>query len=139
MDEKYEWRKQIIPIRIAQNETRISSDIAKKYSLRRFVKEEKKRISKELKNKVRNSAHNAMIELVEKENDAADGLMRLILDSANLVCGTTIGILQHPDIKFSSDSMAPFDYLIIDEASKTTFQEFLVLQCGQNTGFLSET
>ena len=126
MDEKYEWRKQIIPIRIAQNETRISSDIAKKYSLRRFVKEEKKRISKELKNKVRNSAHNAMIELVEKENDAADGLMRLILDSANLVCGTTIGILQHPDIKFSSDSMAPFDYLIIDEASKTTFQEFLV-------------
>lgn len=67
-----------------------------------------------------------MIELVESENGAADGLMRLILDSANLVCGTTIGILQHPDIKDSSDLMAPFDYLIIDEASKTTFQEFLV-------------
>lgn len=126
MDEKNEWRKQIIPVRIARNEDRISSDIAKKYSLRRFVKEEKNRISKELKNKVRNSAHNAMIELVESENGAADGLMRLILDSANLVCGTTIGILQHPDIKDSSDLMAPFDYLIIDEASKTTFQEFLV-------------
>ena len=51
----------------------------------------------------------------------------IILESANLVCGTTIGILQHPEIKkdkYSGKSL--FDYLIIDEASKTTFQEFLV-------------
>lgn len=55
----------------------------------------------------------------------------LILDAANLVCGTTIGILQHPN--FKAQIMNPripkvpdFDYLIIDESSKTTFQEFLV-------------
>ena len=126
LDEKNEWRKQIIPIRIARNESKISSDVAKKYNLRKFVKEEKNRIRNELNKKERSRAQDSMIELVNSENDQVDGLLRLILDSANLVCGTTIGILQHPDIKKSSGLMAPFDYLIIDEASKTTFQEFLV-------------
>jgi superfamily I DNA and/or RNA helicase len=69
---------------------------------------------------------------------------KLLLDVSNLVCGTTIGILQHPKFKqrkgtlkkderdgklkyFSSEPIVPeFDYLIIDESSKTTFQEFLV-------------
>lgn len=54
----------------------------------------------------------------------------LLLDSANLVCGTTIGILQHPQFKNRNLKEEPtiplFDYLIIDESSKTTFQEFLV-------------
>lgn len=64
----------------------------------------------------------------------------LLLDAANLVCGTTIGILQHPHFKQRDTSYNPktdkftlkepivpeFDYLIIDECSKTTFQEFLV-------------
>ncbi|MCB1144029.1 MAG: AAA family ATPase [Leptospiraceae bacterium] len=54
---------------------------------------------------------------------------KLLLESSNLVCGTTIGILQYPRIKEikPNDSIIPeFDYLIIDESSKTTFQEFLV-------------
>lgn len=62
-----------------------------------------------------------------------------LLDAANLVCGTTIGILQNPKFKsrkgnlskelqyYSNTPIVPeFDYLIIDESSKTTFQEFLV-------------
>lgn len=68
---------------------------------------------------------------------------RFLLDASNLVCGTTIGILQHPKFKerkgvakkddtgkfryYSNEPIVPeFDYLIIDESSKTTFQEFLV-------------
>lgn len=68
---------------------------------------------------------------------------RLLLDISNLVCGTTIGILQHPKFKerkgvakkddtgkfryYSNEPIVPeFDYLVIDESSKTTFQEFLV-------------
>jgi hypothetical protein len=55
---------------------------------------------------------------------------RIVLQCANLVCGTTIGILQHPDIKaqqIDRRGVEPaFDVLIVDEASKTTFQEFLV-------------
>lgn len=52
-----------------------------------------------------------------------------LLDLSNLVCGTTIGILQYPRFKSNEEHkiMIPeFDYLIIDESSKTTFQEFLV-------------
>lgn len=56
---------------------------------------------------------------------------QLIVEAANLVCGTTIGILRHPLFKkYKEDKGSPaipeYDYLIIDESSKTTFQEFLV-------------
>ncbi len=56
---------------------------------------------------------------------------QLVIDGANLVCGTTMGIQRHPDIvdrdRNSKLPMAPkYDYMIIDESSKTTFQEFLV-------------
>ncbi|MHA1401941.1 MAG: AAA domain-containing protein [Candidatus Heimdallarchaeaceae archaeon] len=62
------------------------------------------------------------------KSDRGNSLItNLILESANLVCGTTIGILQHNEIKRNIRDTRPlFDYLVIDEASKTTFQEFLV-------------
>ena len=55
----------------------------------------------------------------------------LLLDSVNLTCGTTIGILSHPyfrdkNINKQIPSGGYFDLLIIDEASKSTVQEFLV-------------
>ncbi len=56
-------------------------------------------------------------------------LSHLVMMSSNLVCGTTIGILQYPNFKASkiAGHIEPeFDYLIIDEASKTTVQQFLV-------------
>ncbi len=48
--------------------------------------------------------------------------------ASNIVCGTTLGVLKYPHIyEVRGDYIKPeFDYLIIDEASKTTFQEFLV-------------
>ncbi|MBP5724772.1 MAG: AAA family ATPase [Bacteroidales bacterium] len=52
-----------------------------------------------------------------------------LLEASNLVCGTTIGILRNPkfrDRKRNTPVVPDFDYLIIDESSKTTFQEFLV-------------
>lgn len=57
---------------------------------------------------------------------------RIVLDSVNLTCGTTTGILAHPALhglgeKSELRGRPPlFDVLILDEASKTTFQEFLV-------------
>jgi len=54
-----------------------------------------------------------------------------VLSSANLTCGTTTGILRHPWLDSVEDTpglvaaSAPFDVLILDEASKTTFHEFL--------------
>ena len=65
-----------------------------------------------------------------------DETKHLILESANLVCGTTSGIHRLFNWEHrgkDSDPMddlthegAPFDVMIIDECSKTTFQEFLV-------------
>ncbi len=53
-----------------------------------------------------------------------------VLASANLTCGTTTGILRHPYLSRNEEGMTPgwphFDVLIVDEASKTTLQEFLV-------------
>lgn len=48
---------------------------------------------------------------------------------ANLVCGTIFGVLKHPEFNLHdrSQPVRPlYDYLIIDEASKTTFQDFLI-------------
>jgi len=58
---------------------------------------------------------------------------RIVVNAANLTCGTTTGLLSHPAFRplgkfwsFPLATSAPFDTLIIDEASKTTVQEFLV-------------
>jgi hypothetical protein len=54
----------------------------------------------------------------------------MVLAAANLTCATTTGVLAHPYLRRESTRTAPsgryFDLLILDEASKTTFQEFLV-------------
>ena len=70
------------------------------------------------------------IELGLNEEEAQD----LILRQSNLTCGTMQGILQHPwiggEVSRSSgrllrDPQPEWDVLIIDEASKTTFQQFI--------------
>lgn len=53
-----------------------------------------------------------------------------IIYRANFVCGTIFGILHHPEFNLNDKRSQPatplYDCLIIDEASKTTFQDFLV-------------
>lgn len=97
-DESEELLKYINPVRIG-SEDNIYVDEVKKFTYNNIMKN----ISKDCK--------------------------RLVEESFNLVCGTTIGILQYPGFKKLGNSpiIEPeFDYLIIDEASKTTFNEFLV-------------
>jgi hypothetical protein len=65
------------------------------------------------------------------DNEVRSMAEATVLASANLTCGTTTGILSHPYIRRTDDAtgglLQPhFDVLILDEASKTTFQEFLV-------------
>lgn len=53
---------------------------------------------------------------------------QLLVDTANLVCGTTIGILRlfrEKNVNLDR-GIPPFDVLIVDECSKTPFQEFIV-------------
>ena len=62
------------------------------------------------------------------QSTKVNSLEQLLVDSSNLVCGTTMGILRLINDKSVSleKGYAPFDVMIIDECSKTTFAEFLV-------------
>lgn len=60
-----------------------------------------------------------------KENEL---LYEILEENAPIVAGTTFGVALPEMRKLASkgESEPPFDYLILDEASKTTIQEFLV-------------
>ncbi|MEJ2766229.1 AAA domain-containing protein [Photobacterium sp. MCCC 1A19761] len=65
---------------------------------------------------------------LRKDSGCGDFSQQLMVDASNLVCGTTIGILRlFNEREVTLDrGEPPFDVMIIDECSKTTFQEFLV-------------
>jgi DNA polymerase III delta prime subunit len=115
----------VIPVRIG--DIGKVSDAARKWQLEVFRKSEKERLIKFLQSSAnpKGSARATLLQVLKEDDET---ITRLILDSANLVCGTTLGILQHPDIKVQRKrAITPqFDVMILDEASKTTFAEFLV-------------
>ena len=126
MDESNRDHDTIFPVRIGDLER--VSEKAQCWHIEEFVETERKRILDKLK-LVENpsESQSEFKRLLEQKNDVIERMV--LLDAANLVCGTTIGILQHPDIlaERRKNSIVPkFDVLIIDEASKTPFQEFLV-------------
>lgn len=70
------------------------------------------------------------------EGELVEMAERTIIMAANLTCGTTMGIVNHPlfrgrdeDLHISErpiTTMPHWDVLIVDEASKTLIQEFMV-------------
>jgi len=134
-----EWQdgseeKLVVPVRIG-DENNVTSDAITPFILRNLERTWRAELieflddPKGVNPEADDARHLLRTALESKEQSAESPLLRLILDSANLVCGTTIGILQHPIIKASNRGEAtsdPFDMLILDEASKTTFTEFLV-------------
>lgn len=121
MDDRSSHRDLVIPIRVG--ERRNVSDKARPWQMENFVRSERERLLNKLQGqRPLSESQRALLEALRHGTTAVE---RMVLDAANLVCGTTIGILQHPDIK-AGGAAAAFDVLIIDEASKTTFQEFLV-------------
>ena len=126
MDEGNPHRDRVIPVRIGDR--RNVSEKAQLWQIEEFVRTERGRILGELRR---------LDTLTPSQETLRDALRaggtvieRMVLDAANLVCGTTIGILQHPDIKKRGKERRgadpEFDVLVVDEASKTPFQEFLV-------------
>lgn len=122
MDDRNLYRDLVIPVRIG--ERRNVSEKARPWQLERFVKTERERLLRHLDD--RRALSESQRSLLSAIRHGTTSIERMVLDAANLVCGTTIGILQHPDIKANGHAAATFDVLIVDEASKTTFQEFLV-------------
>jgi hypothetical protein len=121
MDDRNPNRDLVIPIRVG--ERRNVSEKARPWQMENFVRSERERLLRKLEGqRALSDSQRALLEALRHGTTAIE---RMVLDAANLVCGTTIGILQHPDIK-AGGAAATFDVLIVDEASKTTFQEFLV-------------
>lgn len=126
MNEDNVHRDRILPIRIGDR-SNVSSK-AKPWQLEEFIRTERIRLMSCLRDT--SELSKAQKELSELLHGGNETIQKMVLESANLVCGTTIGILQHPDIhndiRNRGKPSPQFDLMIIDEASKTTFQEFLV-------------
>ncbi|MCY3410075.1 MAG: AAA family ATPase [Candidatus Heimdallarchaeota archaeon] len=121
-----EAEKVVFPIRIG-DEKNVSEEL-KKYRYTSMRRTERDRIRKQLRNlDKRNQAQDILYTALGRPGSERI-IDQTILDAANLVCGTSIGILQYPPIKFLQNSMPEplFDVMILDEASKTPFYEFLV-------------
>jgi len=119
--------KEVIAVRIGDR-SNVSEEV-KHVQFDEKYRTEKKQIIDFLNNvdeKQRSESQNYLLDALQ--SDSSDSVItNIILESANLICGTTIGVLQHPEIHQNiKDTPALFDYIIVDEASKTTFQEFLV-------------
>ncbi|MBX3404590.1 MAG: AAA family ATPase [Phycisphaeraceae bacterium] len=125
-DKEQKYRDHVLAVRIG-DQHKVSAK-AQPYRLEEFKQTVRRQITSHLQQaRNRTPAQNLMVQALRGEEDTIE---RIVLQCANLVCGTTIGILQHPDIRaqqIDRRGVEPvFDVLIVDEASKTTFQEFLV-------------
>lgn len=128
MDDDARHGGAVIPVRIG-DDSKVSERVSK-WRLDQFVKTELKRLRGAYR-KLRSlsPSQRAMRDALGGNGQGHSVIERLILEAANVVCGTSIGILQHPDLERKDgrpQSTRLFDVLIVDEASKTTFQEFLV-------------
>lgn len=125
--------KLVLPVRIG-DEDRVTADAVVPWTYRRLRQTWRDELLDFLDSpagvEASGAAARRMLEEALNRRGSLDDspVTRLLLESANLICGTTIGILQHPAIKAArqGNGFEPFDIMILDEASKTTFSEFLV-------------
>ena len=118
----------VVPIRIAPRDRSLPEEV-EKLTYDQYVSTFKDDLIRGLSAKNnRSKVENDWLLSIQGNN--ADNVIQELLDSTiNVVCGTTIGVLQYPRLRTAITSGrfdSLFDVMIIDEASKTTFTEFLV-------------
>lgn len=116
--------KEVVAVRISAREQKVDETVME-YHISNRRQTEKKRLITYLDAQSQKSIAQKYFSDAIREDDEVT--TNLILASANLVCGTTIGILNHPAIKNSDSPPEPlYDLLILDEAGMVTFPEWLV-------------
>ena len=113
----------IIPVRISRSYQSVKESV-KPYILQEIAKTYREEILKFLRKNHELESQKYLLENLDSK-EGLEWIENLILEVSNLVCGTMIGILQHPAIKQNKDDI-PFDVMIVDEASKVTFLDFIV-------------
>lgn len=119
----------VVPIRIASNNSDIRKETVEPYELKTFIEKTKSEIVKNIESSPTSKSGVLLSESINSKSKSNDEntFDDLILKSANLVGGTMIGILQHPDIKNKKPGLQElFDVMIVDESSKVTFLDFIV-------------
>lgn len=122
-----EYKKQcdgiVVPLRIGEKDN-IRKESVLQYRLQNLVKKTKSDVRNNLANRRDQKSSERLYQCLSdpKESEQFDNI---ILKSVNLIGGTMVGILQHPDIK-SGNQDDLFDVMIVDESSKVTFLDFLV-------------
>ena len=115
----------VIPLRIGDAER--VSELVKGFTVDRRNEEEKKRLIQRLSG-IKNPTEAQKTLLSALLSDSGkDTIESLVMDAANFVCGTTVGVLKSNIVrKGQASGRRPFDYMILDEASKTTFADFII-------------
>ena len=128
LEKLIKYQDTVVPIRIAPLDLELPPEI-EDLTYRKYVKHFKIRLLDNLqKIKRKDEIQEEWMRDIQQDS-SSEFIQNIVNDSINLVCGTSMGVLQFPEIK---DSLSKkkfdclFDAMIIDEASKTTFQEFLV-------------
>lgn len=110
----------------------ISNDAKKFINGKPFMKTEARALQERLKRVPEDKRTAVQQELLE-HSDVKDNqlLYEFLQENAPIVAGTTFGASLEVmrQLKWKGAIEPPFDYLILDEASKTTIQEFLVPAC----------
>lgn len=110
----------------------ISNDAKKFINGKPFMKTEAKALQERLKRIPEDKRTAVQQELLE-HSDVKDNqlLYEFLQENTPIVAGTTFGASLEVmrQLKWKGAIEPPFDYLILDEASKTTIQEFLVPAC----------
>ncbi len=118
---------QIVPVRISRDKKAVKENV-QPYLLQNLSKTYKENIKNFLKDNQVLESQQFLFKNIDYQKDSQKNnnfIEQIILESANLVCGTNVGILQHPTIKGNQQG-ASFDVLIVDESSKVTFQDFII-------------
>lgn len=115
----------VVPLRIG-DESNIRKDSVKPYRLQNFIKKKKREVKDRLgEKKNRTESQQKLYDYLKGSSKGSHDFDDIVLKSANLVGGTMIGVLKHPDIG-NTMSNEMFDVMIVDESSKVTFLDFIV-------------
>lgn len=117
------------------NPLRVGDEFKASSSVRDYLPEQRLRSdTKQLKEFLRSKPASPARDHLAQSLDDDAVVQRFMLETSNVVCGTTIGILRLAQLLGNGGGRSQpgawtadlFDVLIVDEASKTPFQEFLV-------------
>jgi len=122
---KNELSTEILAVRIASNPNVITSEPVKQLHEEALTEKMRKDLEVHYASLPHKTAGQQLLLNADEKLDKQE-FAYFLLNHANVVAGTLVGLLQHKGLKDRQPDFEPFDCLIVDEASKVTLSGFLV-------------